>query len=99
MTDDEVKALIERAAGIVGTNPPANKGLRAENGAEYHKQELMRAVAEKRAKFEQAIDDVFDVARRLIDTLTTDAPARDRDIEAAKAKARVAERFGRTATR
>ena len=51
------------------------------------------------AAFEQAIDDVFDVARRLIDTLTTDAPARDRDIEAAKAKARAAERFGRTATR
>lgn len=49
MTDDEVKALIERAAGIVGTNPPANKGLRAEDGAEFHKQELMRAVAEKRA--------------------------------------------------
>ena len=51
------------------------------------------------AAFEQAIDDVFHVARRLIDTLTTDAPARDRDIEAAKAKARAAERFGRTATR
>jgi hypothetical protein len=51
------------------------------------------------AAFEQAIDDVFQVARRLIDSLTTDAPARDRDIEAAKAKARAAERFGRTATR
>jgi hypothetical protein len=48
------------------------------------------------AAFEQAIDDVFDVARRLIDSLTTDAPARDREIEAAKAKARAAERFGRT---
>ena len=51
------------------------------------------------AAFEQAIDDVFHVARRLIDTLTTEAPARDRDVEAAKAKARAAERFGRATAR
>ena len=51
------------------------------------------------AAFEQAIDDVFNVARHLIDTLTTEAPARDRDVEAAKAKARAAERFGRATAR
>ena len=45
--------------------------------------------------FERAIADVFKVARRLIDTLETNAPARDREIEAAKAKARSAARFGR----
>jgi hypothetical protein len=51
------------------------------------------------AAFERAIDEVSEVARRLIDSLTTEAPARDRDVEAAKAKARAAERFGRTAAR
>ena len=46
------------------------------------------------AAFEQAIDEVAAAARRLMDSLVTTAPARDREIEAAKAKARAAERFG-----
>jgi hypothetical protein len=44
--------------------------------------------------FNLAIEEVFEVARRLVDSLETNAPARDRDVEAAKAKARAAERFG-----
>jgi hypothetical protein len=40
---------------------------------------------------------VFGAARRLIDSLETNAPARDREVEAEKAKARAAERFGRPA--
>jgi hypothetical protein len=44
--------------------------------------------------FERAIDEVAAAARRLMDSLITTAPARDREIEAAKAKARAAERFG-----
>jgi hypothetical protein len=46
------------------------------------------------AAFEAAIDEVAAAARRLMDSLITTAPARDREIEAAKAKARAAERFG-----
>jgi hypothetical protein len=45
--------------------------------------------------FHRSVKDVFQVARRLVDSLVTSAPARDRAVEAAKAKARVAERFGR----
>ena len=45
--------------------------------------------------FNAAIEEVFAAARRLIDTLETNAPPRDREVEAAKAKARAAERFGR----
>ena len=45
--------------------------------------------------FDRAVEDVFQVARRLVDSLVTSAPARDRAVEAAKAKARAAERFGR----
>lgn len=44
--------------------------------------------------FERAIDEVSAAARRLMDALVTSAPARDREVEAAKAKARSAERFG-----
>jgi hypothetical protein len=44
--------------------------------------------------FDLAIDEVAAAARRLMDSLVTTAPARDREVEAAKAKARSLERFG-----
>ena len=46
------------------------------------------------AAFHQAIDDVAGVARRLVDSLVTNAPPRDRAVEAAKAKATSLRRFG-----
>ena len=45
--------------------------------------------------FNRAIDETFGVARRLIDGLVTNQPSRDRIIEAAKARARSAQRFRR----
>jgi hypothetical protein len=47
------------------------------------------------AAFEAAIDEVFEAGKRLLTSLETNAPPRDREIEAAKAKARSAERFAR----
>lgn len=47
------------------------------------------------AAFNGAVEEVFAVGRRLIDSLVTTAPPRDRAVEAAKARARAAERFGR----
>ena len=44
--------------------------------------------------FDRAVDEISLAARRLLDSMVTSAPARDREIEAAKAKARSAERFG-----
>jgi len=46
------------------------------------------------AVFERAVNDTSKIARRLIDSLQTNAPPRDRRIEAAKARARATERFG-----
>ena len=46
------------------------------------------------AAFDHAIDEVAVVARRLIDSLVTNAPARDREVEAARAKERAEKRFG-----
>ena len=46
------------------------------------------------AAFDRGIDEVAAAARRLMDALMTNAPARDRGVEAAKAKAKAAERFG-----
>jgi hypothetical protein len=48
--------------------------------------------------FTRAIDEVADVARRLLDSLETQAPPKNREEEAAKAKARAAERYGTTRT-
>ena len=44
--------------------------------------------------FDRAVDEVAVAARRLLDDLVTVAPARDRALEAAKAKERAALRFG-----
>ena len=47
--------------------------------------------------FSAAVNEVFDAAKRLLTSLETNAPPKDRDVEAAKAKARNAERFGKPA--
>ncbi len=44
--------------------------------------------------FNVAIDDVAAAAARLLNSLETSAPPRNREEEAAKARARAAERFG-----
>jgi hypothetical protein len=46
------------------------------------------------AAFLAAVDEVSDVARRLLHSLETNAPPRNRAEEAAKAKARAVARFG-----
>ena len=47
------------------------------------------------AAFDEAVSDVFAVARRLIDRLETTASPRNREDEAEKARQRAAVRFGR----
>jgi len=43
--------------------------------------------------FNRAVDRVAQVAHELLQSLVTNAPPRDRDLEASKARARTAERF------
>jgi hypothetical protein len=43
--------------------------------------------------FNRAVDQVMQAATELLQSLVTNAPPRDRDIEAAKARARNADRF------
>ena len=47
------------------------------------------------AAFELAVEEVAEVARKLIDSLVTNAEPRDREVEAERARVRAAERFGR----
>lgn len=44
--------------------------------------------------FDHAVDQVAQVAHELLDSLVSNAPPRSREVEAAKARARAAARFG-----
>ena len=46
------------------------------------------------AAFDRAVDDVAHAAQHLLDSLVSNAPPRDRAVEAMKARARSAKRFG-----
>jgi hypothetical protein len=45
------------------------------------------------AAFEEAVDEVARISARLLDRLVTSAPPKDREVEAAKRRARAAERY------
>ena len=51
--------------------------------------------AANRAAFDRAVDEIAASAGAFLDSLVTNAPPRDREVEAAKARARSAERFAR----
>jgi len=51
------------------------------------------------AAFARAVDAVTAASSRLLDELTTKAPPRDREVEAARARARAAERYGTASAR
>ena len=48
------------------------------------------------AAFHRAVEEVSDAARRLLTSLHTHAPSRDREVEAERARERSRLRFGRT---
>ena len=45
--------------------------------------------------FARAVEEVAHATRHLLDALVTTAPPKDREVEAAKARARAAQRYGR----
>ena len=50
------------------------------------------------AAFQRAVEDVTRLAQELLGSLVTTTPARDREEEVAKARARTAKRFGASAS-
>jgi hypothetical protein len=46
------------------------------------------------AAFDRAVEEMSAIARNLLDSLVTNAEPRDREVEAERARARAAERFG-----
>ena len=80
-------------------NPPATEDeIRASSLQFVRKLSgVTRPSKTNEAAFIRAVDDVARAARVLLDSLVTAAPARDRAVEAAKARARAATRFPRSA--
>src|SRR5450755_1317402 len=55
--------------------------------------------AANKAAFDNAVEEIAHLTRHLLDDLVTSAPAKDRQTEAAKARARAAQRYGALAGR
>ncbi|SDP52369.1 hypothetical protein SAMN04489867_2773 [Pedococcus dokdonensis] len=53
-----------------------------------------RPSAANQAAFDEAVAEVAHATQHLLDHLTTSAPPKDREVEAAKAKARAQARYG-----
>ena len=52
--------------------------------------------AANQASFDQAVDEVAAAVHRLMGALVSNAPPKNREVEAAKARVRSAKRYGRT---
>jgi hypothetical protein len=75
--------------------PPATEGeIRASSLQYVRKISGFTKPSQANAEaFERAVDEVAAVTARLLDELVTNAPPKDREVEAAKAKARSATRY------
>ena len=56
-------------------------------------QRLDQALAANAAAFEQAVEEIAAATHRLLESLVTNAPPKDREVEAAKARARAQARY------
>ena len=54
--------------------------------------------AANQAAFDEAVEQIAHASRHLLDALVTTAPPKDREVEAAKARARAQARYGATAS-
>ena len=79
--------------------PPATEG-EVQAAALQYVRKVSGATKPSKANeqtFARAVAEIAAVTQRLLDELVTAAPPRDREVEAAKAKARAAVRFGTAA--
>ena len=85
---------------------PLNNFEPPATGAEVHAAALQyvrkvagttKPSAANQAAFDKAVAEIAHVTAHLLDDLVTTAPKKDRTVEAAKARARAAERYGRPA--
>ena len=79
---------------------PRHRGRRCTTAARQYVRKISGSTQPSQANeeaFERAVDEVAAASTRLLEALVTHAPPKDREVEAAKARARAAERFGTAA--
>ena len=78
--------------------PPATRDEVAAAALQYVRKVsgAAKPSAANQAAFDAAVREVADATQQLLDALVTTAPPKDREVEAAKARARSAERYART---
>ena len=76
--------------------PPATEGEIEAAALQYVRKVsgMTRPSAANQEAFDEAVRAVTEVTRALLEKLVTKAPPRDREVEAARAQARSAERYG-----
>ena len=77
--------------------PPATRrrGARRRAAVRPQAQRLAKPSQANAEAFDRAVEAVAAATRRLLDDLVTTAPPKNREVEAAKARARAAERYAR----
>ena len=96
----DVDTFAAGAAGPARPDPHGSRGglgRRARHGARRRgiRDPGQRGVRDPARDAGVAVDEVTVAAQRLLEGLVTNAPPKDREVEAAKARARSAVRFGR----
>jgi hypothetical protein len=97
MHSPEVPQMCRSISTLYNFDPPATEAeIRA--AALQFVRKLCGSTRPSKANelaFERAVDEVAEAAHRLLDSLVTNAPPRDREVEARRARARAADRFRR----
>src|SRR5512143_2207627 len=95
---DEVPRMCRNIRPLFNFSPPATDDEVRDAALQFVRKVAgsTRPSKANEAVFNRAVDEVALATRRLVDGLVTSAPARDREVEAEKARARAAERFGAT---
>lgn len=90
-----VSAMCRNIRPLFNFEPPAtDEEIRAAALQYVRKVSATRKPSGKNADvFARAVDAIAEVTRELVDSLETRAPARNREVEAARARARSANRF------
>ncbi|HEV2067528.1 MAG TPA: DUF2277 domain-containing protein [Thermomicrobiales bacterium] len=98
--DFEAKAMCRNIRTLYNFDPPAtDEEIRAAALQYVRKISGFNTPSKvNEAAFQQAVDDITSVSERLLASLQTSASPKDREEEAARAKARSAQRFGTPAT-
>src|SRR5215831_14417250 len=94
-TPDRGPAMCRNIKTLHNFEPPATEEEIRASALQFVRKlsGFARPSEKNRLAFDRAVDQVTAAARELLASLVTNAPPRDREVEAARARARAADRF------